>query len=258
MLKKRIISAFAIMPVILASVWAGGWPFFALVALFSHLALREFYNLSRNSDKAVQWLGYSGNIILLFVMALKGIELYFIALVIYLLVISSIWVFLYPRDFMLFASLLWGKLYITTLIGFFILLREQSGGLLHVLAVLAVIWSNDSGAYLVGSNIGRHHIFPQVSPKKTLEGAIAGIVVAILVIFLLSPLFDLNRGFALLFAFTLALSGQFGDFTESALKRWSDTKDSGDFLPGHGGVLDRIDSLLFAAPIAYILIRFLR
>jgi phosphatidate cytidylyltransferase len=155
---------------------------------------------------------------------------------------------------------LFGYIYIPYLMGFAISLRYTPDGNLGlwylVLPMLAVI-ASDVGAYTVGSLFGKRKLAPQISPNKTLEGAFGGLGLAIFVVTLTS--FALDRWGnikvdiydGILFAVLVASAAQLGDLFESLFKRWSGVKDSGTFMPGHGGVLDRIDSALFAIPVTY-------
>lgn len=129
---------------------------------------------------------------------------------------------------------------------------EETGFLL-VLLILFLIWSTDTGAYFVGKTWGRRKLWPAISPKKTLEGSIGGIGTALFVGILFYSFFPLFPSFwqLLLFVFVISIFGQVGDLVESALKRHVQVKDSGTILPGHGGILDRFDSLLFVMPILY-------
>jgi phosphatidate cytidylyltransferase len=123
-----------------------------------------------------------------------------------------------------------------------------------VFLVFLVIWAGDIFAYLGGRAVGRTPLFPRVSPKKTAEGAVAGFAGSLLVAWVLVRWFwqtaDLKT--VMLWAAMIALAGQVGDLVESALKRGADLKDSGSILPGHGGLLDRIDSLLFGVPALWL------
>lgn len=120
--------------------------------------------------------------------------------------------------------------------------------------LLMVIWLNDTGAYLVGKVIGRNKLFERISPKKTWEGLIGGIVVALIATAVFGPYFDLiPRPHQWIFTAGIVILGTFGDLTESMWKRAIGVKDSGNALPGHGGWLDRLDSLLFAVPAVYII-----
>ena len=115
----------------------------------------------------------------------------------------------------------------------------------------------DTGAYFIGKKFGKHKLAKNISPKKTIEGAIAGIITSIIVSLLCRILFMkdiISVKEAILFAIIISLVGQFSDLAESLFKRDSDVKDSGNILPGHGGMLDRFDSYLFAAPVFYYLI----
>ncbi|MCK4986755.1 MAG: phosphatidate cytidylyltransferase, partial [Desulfobacterales bacterium] len=152
-----------------------------------------------------------------------------------------------------------GIIYIPVLLSFLVLIREGSSGMIWVFVLLAVIFAGDTGAYYVGSYLGRHKLSPAVSPGKTIEGSIGGLAVNLVLggvgkYFFLS---GLPWGLSLLFFLTVGIAGQVGDLFESELKRSSGIKDSGGILPGHGGILDRIDALLFASPVAYIFIRYI-
>ncbi len=136
-------------------------------------------------------------------------------------------------------------------------LHNQEYNYQVLMAVLFLIWTNDSGAYLVGSMIGKHKLFPRISPKKTWEGSIGGGVSAVLLSLLISqyvPEIGLLHWVAI--AIITVVFGTFGDLTESMLKRNANIKDSGNILPGHGGILDRFDSLLMAAPMVLFYIVF--
>jgi phosphatidate cytidylyltransferase len=132
------------------------------------------------------------------------------------------------------------------------------GGLV-VVTVLSTVWICDTAAYHVGKAIGRHKLFPRVSPKKSVEGAVAGFIAAIgaalAAKFLL--LGWLGTGQAVTLGVIVGVAGQAGDLFESLLKRDAEVKDSSGFLPGHGGVLDRFDSLLIVSPVAYLYLDFI-
>ncbi len=122
-----------------------------------------------------------------------------------------------------------------------------------VLSIFFIIWTNDSGAYIIGSLLGRNKLAPTISPKKTWEGAIGGFVLSMLLPIFLPEIFlpfDMTIRFIL--TFIIVLSGTLGDLFQSKLKRSVNIKDSGNILPGHGGILDRIDSMLFAFPSVFI------
>jgi phosphatidate cytidylyltransferase len=152
-----------------------------------------------------------------------------------------------------------GIIYIPVLLSFLILIRESTSGMIWVFVLLAVIFAGDTGAYYVGSYLGRHKLIPAVSPGKTIEGSIGGLASNLVVGSVGKTFFlaELPWGLSLLFFLMVGIAGQVGDLFESELKRSSGIKDSGGILPGHGGILDRIDALLFASPVAYIFIRYI-
>ncbi|MDB4495338.1 phosphatidate cytidylyltransferase [Flavobacteriaceae bacterium] len=124
-----------------------------------------------------------------------------------------------------------------------------------ITGIFLIIWMNDSFAYLIGKQFGKNKLYPSVSPKKTFEGAIGGLVFGLLAAVLIAqidPLLSLYQW--LLLATVVVITGNLGDLLESKFKRVAGVKDSGAILPGHGGMLDRLDSLIFAAPFAYLLI----
>ena len=141
-------------------------------------------------------------------------------------------------------------------IGFNALLDARVAGFDKVLLALFIVWATDSGAYLVGRRYGVRRLAPHVSPNKTIEGSLGGIASAVLVTFVFM-LFDRNVAaphhmfVMLLFTVFFSIAGQFGDLVESAIKRHFGVKDSGKFIPGHGGVLDRFDSMLFVFPLMH-------
>jgi phosphatidate cytidylyltransferase len=127
-----------------------------------------------------------------------------------------------------------------------------------MISILSIIWINDSFAFLVGKNFGSRKLFPSVSPKKTVEGFLGGLTFSLLAAFLISKL---NVDFSLLnwliIGLIVSVVGTIGDLVESKFKRQAKIKDSGTIMPGHGGILDRLDSLLFAAPFVYLYINFI-
>jgi phosphatidate cytidylyltransferase len=147
-----------------------------------------------------------------------------------------------------------GWLYIPLLMSFFVALHAMEHGRVWVLMVLMMTMVCDSGAYFVGTAWGRHRLYPQISPKKSIEGAIGGLVCSILSAVLVIPWLIAGVTWidALLAGAIVGIFGQLGDLFESMVKRSADIKDSGNLFPGHGGMLDRLDSLLFTFPCVYL------
>ncbi|MFP4030508.1 MAG: phosphatidate cytidylyltransferase [Desulfococcaceae bacterium] len=140
-----------------------------------------------------------------------------------------------------------------------VLIRDGSDGAAWLLLVLTVVFAGDIGAFYAGTRLGRHKLLPGVSPGKTVEGAIGGLAANLLVGSVVKIIFlpSLNWHESLPFFLLLGAAGQVGDLFESAFKRAAGVKDSGRLLPGHGGVLDRVDALLFALPVAYFFKKFI-
>ena len=140
--------------------------------------------------------------------------------------------------------------------GFHLMMQARAQSVWVILYALLIVWITDSGAYLIGRKLGRHKLAPHVSPNKTWEGSIGGSLVSVIVVGLylaFSPVkFAYGLPIMLLLTVVLSVGGQIGDLIESAFKRHYGVKDSGKILPGHGGILDRFDSLLFVLPLMHL------
>ena len=151
------------------------------------------------------------------------------------------------------ALTLFGVLYLGLTLGTLSMTRLLPQGEWLIFFLLLVTWASDTGAYYVGTLFGRHRLAPRISPKKTVEGLVGGLIAAIIVGYVARWWFlpELSGLDCLILAILLTVTGLWGDLTESVMKRSAGMKDSGGILPGHGGMLDRLDSLLFAAPTFY-------
>jgi len=147
------------------------------------------------------------------------------------------------------STTLFGILYVSWFFSFLIKIRLLPNGLGFLAAVLLITKSGDIGAYLIGSKWGKKLLIPRISPKKTVEGSLGGLVFSILGGLACKPLLPFEYGWLLIISASLGLLGQLGDLSESLLKRDCQVKDSGNIFPGMGGILDEIDSLLFTAPV---------
>ena len=164
----------------------------------------------------------------------------------------------FEDSYLRFCRLVFGLVYIALPGAHLVLLHGLPEGAIWLIIVTAVTASSDSGAYFVGRAVGKHKLCPNISPNKTIEGAVGGICtgVAGAAIFALMLLPDVNWPFLIFAAILIGCAGIAGDLTESIVKRGTGTKDSGTCLGGHGGILDRVDSLLFATPVLYYLVVF--
>ncbi len=149
--------------------------------------------------------------------------------------------------------------YVPLFLAHLVLIRNSDAGQTWIYFMLCVVFAGDMGAFYAGTYGGRHKLCPSISPGKTLEGAVGGLASAVAVGFLFRSLFlpHLPPGLSLVFLMTMETAAQMGDLFESMLKRAAGVKDSGGIFPGHGGVLDRMDALLFAAPVGYVFKEFL-
>jgi len=149
------------------------------------------------------------------------------------------------------STTLFGILYVSWFFSFLIKIRYLDSGLAFLAALLIITKLGDIGAYLVGSNFGKHLLIPRISPNKTIEGSLGGLIFSIIGALACSIFLGFNYVQLILIGLGLGVLGQLGDLSESLLKRDCQVKDSSNLFPGMGGVLDEIDSLLFAAPVFY-------
>lgn len=264
----RSLTGIVFVLVIVGSVIGGPWIFASLFLFVSILTQLEFHKLlSKGEHKTQIYLGIGSGIFLYGTIAASALELGPAGFNIMLLnFIPFVLIFvsaLYMQPANPFASIgltLTGILYIALpfgLLNYF----YTSATFLHganygiLLGFFLILWLNDTFAYLVGSAIGKHHLFERISPGKTWEGSIGGAVFALFAAWLLSNYFTAFLLWQwLVFAFIIVLFGTLGDLVESMLKRSLGIKDSGNILPGHGGMLDRFDAVLLAAPVAFVFI----
>ena len=150
------------------------------------------------------------------------------------------------------ATTLVASAYVGGMLSHFVLLRDLGQGLAWTAAAVLTTWAGDTAAYLVGKSVGRRPFFPKMSPRKTLEGAIGGVVTGTLTGMAIG-VYALGLAWlpAIALGLLTSLAATFGDLAESPIKRQAGAKDSGSLIPGHGGALDRVDSLLFAAVVVY-------
>ncbi|MDE3090279.1 MAG: phosphatidate cytidylyltransferase [Chloroflexota bacterium] len=264
MLRYRIASAVILIPIVLGSVYFGGLSFFAVATVAMLIGGYEFFEMARRAGhRPITLFGLALIALFLFdafahtdtsFKVVFGQESWLHEIVAAALVFSlGLAVFWREEDWIASWALTFaGALYVGWLGAYAILVRDLPNGLIWTAIALVTVWATDTGAYFVGTRIGRHGFFTSISPKKTWEGAIGGIVLATLTMLVLGSVFagtDLLQLFV--FGFGLSIAATFGDLAESLLKRQTGVKDSGNIVPGHGGLLDRIDSLLFAAVFAY-------
>lgn len=211
---------------------------------------------------AEQYVSAVAGSLLILPLYLQRFDLLLFFLIATFLLLALMYLFkLGPLDQLIFR-LGWqaiGLIYVPLLLGHLVLLRQLPDGRGWVFLVLFAVMACDSLAYFSGVTFGKHKLYPEVSPKKSIEGSLGGLVGSCLGVWLAAALFLPSFGaeHVILVGLLLGVVGQIGDLFESLLKRACGVKDSGGIFPGHGGILDRLDSLLFAFPLAYYLARLL-
>jgi phosphatidate cytidylyltransferase len=254
-LTRRVVSAIGIVLVVLPLVWMGGPWLAAGVALLALGGTWEFCRLLRQAGhRPMEPLG------LLLTLALVAIAYWrpgpnvLGGVLAGALMIALAWQVLQQDStggLVGWGLTLAGALYVGWLAAHFVLLRNLSQGLLWLLLALAITWASDIAAYFAGRAWGRHKLAPKISPHKTWEGGIAGLLAGTLIALLAVPFLHVPAAHALTLGFLATVAGTFGDLGESFIKRQVGVKDSGTLIPGHGGLLDRIDSLLFVVVVVY-------
>ena len=272
-LTTRLLLALVGIPLTLGLIFAGGWIFVTALGGVAAIGAWELFRMARAAGNepldapgiilagliplAVH-AGYLG----VFRVSLTAAMLVFMALL-----ASVIWLRGTSRKPLVSVALTVAGVMYAALVTYMYPLRYHDyavgalAGTVLVMFPITVTWATDTGAYAVGRLFGKRKMIPSVSPAKTYEGAIGGLLVAVFwtwlyVTFLMKPFAQLSvlpLGIVV-FGLTIAAVGQLGDLTESLLKRDAGVKDSGKLLPGHGGILDRFDSLLFVLPVAYLLL----
>ncbi|WP_050614809.1 phosphatidate cytidylyltransferase [Bacillus testis] len=259
-MKQRIITAVIAAAIFLPVVIYGGWPFTILIYLMATVGLHELLKMHKMPIASAQsilafillWLTLIPEAQMEFFTDHDISKMTFVLIgLILLLAVTVLSKNAFTFDdagFMLIAVLY-------TSMGFYYIMATREIGLVHIFFVLFTLWATDSGAYFVGRAIGKNKLWPEISPNKTIEGALGGVIAGLIValVFALFTDIDIPVARMLVLGLVIAVFGQLGDLVQSAFKRHYGVKDSGNLLPGHGGILDRSDSWLFVFPILYLL-----
>ena len=277
-MKTRLLTAAIALPILIASIilpWyfpQTVWIFVAIAVVALLAGLFEFYSLTKKlelkADASIAYLGAAAlTVSFIFDAPSKAPEVLILVLALFVIAVLISQTFRFQKDFTKMLTgigvTILGVMYVAFLGGFLISTRvgfENVPGLSTdlLLYFFIVMFGSDSGAYFAGRAFGKHKLAPKISPGKTVEGLIGGILAAAGLAALCTLTFfqELPYQFSIPLAVVMAVVGVLGDLAESAMKRGSKAKDAASILPGHGGLLDRLDSLLFNAPILYYFARF--
>lgn len=263
-MKTRIITAIFAIMLLICVVLAGDKVFGGAIFLLSIIAMREYLNCFKNTNyKPIKSIAYISTLILAVLIFKNYLSINMVAMgvLVYITVIALSLPIIFMSDKYNIGDIsvtLFGILYVTFLFSFLTLTRQFENGVYYIWMIFIGASVTDTCAYFVGCSLGKHKLAPKVSPKKTIEGSIGGVIGTVLVMtlygmYLNSHILALNVHVVhfIILGFVTAIVSQLGDLCASSIKRYVKIKDYGNILPGHGGILDRFDSIMFIAPIVY-------
>jgi phosphatidate cytidylyltransferase len=259
---KRIITSLIAFPLLSLLILKGSALLFSsFIAVVSLFALYEYFQIVFSDKKSSVWSpislwgGFCGLLIISSAYTVS-FQLMLGAVVLNSVGASVLSMMRYKTDPGILKDVkreIQGVIYIPLSLAFIVLLRNDPHGVAWIFLLLFIVFAGDVGAFYAGKFFGRHKLSPSISPGKTIEGSIGGMILCVIVGYVFVRLFLPHLTHAIIFLLFVFINiiAQIGDLFESELKRTAGIKDSGNILPGHGGILDRIDALLFAAPVAY-------
>ena len=257
MFKTRLISGILLVIAALLTIISGGYVLFFTLVCISLIGMQELYKamgVHGKSTGLLEIIGYLGAI-LYYVSLLLGFESYgLMTVLVSLILIMFVYVFTYPKyNAHQIMSAFFGVVYVAVMLSFILLTRNLPDGKFIVWLIFLCSWGCDTCAYCVGMLIGKHKMAPVLSPKKSVEGGIGGVVGAgLLGVIYAAAIQGPMVEYAVICGIG-ALISMVGDLAASAIKRNQGIKDYGKLIPGHGGILDRFDSVIFTAPVIYYL-----
>lgn len=257
-MRTRIITSIVLLVILVPAILYGGWPYSILIGLVTLLGSMELIHMAKISRRIIPsfitYIGVFGMVYFDYIANILPTHLMDgiipILSVVFLLICTVI---VKGYDFTKAGVSALTVFYLG--IGGYAAITIREADLYLFLFILLVVMSTDIGAYFIGSKIGKRKLAPTISPNKTLEGSLGGVIVSFIVaaVYLRFNHFTYTYGTMLFMAIILSVTGQFGDLIESAFKRHFGVKDSGHLIPGHGGILDRFDSVLFTLTMALLL-----
>lgn len=260
---QRWLTAIVLVPLVLWIIVKGTTLLVAaLVSVVAIFAIREYLRIICGNDEGpvsqtIKIISYAVSMILVMGACLTSWQVMFFLLALNFMTLCVFVLFRFsslPHVFDLVARQVLGIVYIPLSLSILVFIHAGEGGIFWIIWLLIVSFANDTGAFYAGTFLGKHKLAPKISPNKTIEGSVGGMAASVVTGFVFCLIFFSDLSTALLSipcALIMALAGQIGDLFESAMKRVNQIKDSGRILPGHGGMLDRIDGLLLAVPVLY-------
>lgn len=259
----RVISSVILLPLFIAAILINGIILKLTLTVVSAIGMYEFYRAFSENIKPVHCIGFLFAFVYIFFVEylFSHVLIMIYAFTFFLLVLLLLLVFLHPKVNIVDCMVtLFGFFYVCVLISNIFIARNYFDGAWIVWLILICAWSTDTGAYFAGVKFGKHKLTPVLSPNKTVEGAVGGVLFTCLLAFIYGVIafkgFDKDVVFCVATGAVGAVFAQFGDLAASAIKRYTGIKDFGSVMPGHGGVLDRFDSVLFTAPVINFLAYF--
>ncbi|MEW7292523.1 phosphatidate cytidylyltransferase [Aquimarina sp. 2304DJ70-9] len=260
-LLTRSLSGFLYVSILLVSIFISKYTFVGVFLIFGMISIFEFQKLIHLNNKRL----YVIFIILLVVMNLFQDQLYLIIPILALTIITELFLvkdLVTIRIIPMFEKRKYRTsiFYLITCIVFLTLVPNYSGEYqpLIIAGAFLITWTNDTFAYLVGKNFGKHKLLERISPKKTIEGFVGGFIFSLLAGYLIATFsHTLSITIWLIISIIMSIFGTLGDLIQSKFKRQAGVKDSGTIMPGHGGIYDRLDSVIFASPFLYVFLQIL-
>lgn len=259
---QRAVSGVVLVLIALITIIFGRDVLFVTTLLISLIGLSELYKVFHIHKSIVGAVGYAGTIAYYLLLRYNMSQYIMIGTVLFLMVLMAVYVFSFPKfDTRQIVMGFFGLIYVSVMLSYIYQVRMGENGIYTVWLIFLCSWGSDTCAYLAGVTMGKHKMAPVLSPKKSVEGAIGGVVGAALLGFIYAVIFkekiDLSLHVQIAFPIICAvgaLISMIGDLAASAIKRQNDIKDYGKLIPGHGGILDRFDSVIFTAPIIWFLL----
>lgn len=249
----RTVSGIVMLAVIIATVFKGGKTLEAFIFILSLIGIKEFFDAFDKTDLSpIKFIGYIATI--LFYLNNIGVLFLELNFIIFISMIIGLFKLVFESSTKIedVAITIFGIIYVP----FFFQHIVYLDGYKHIWLIFIIAWGTDTFAYLAGNLFGKTKLSPKLSPNKTVEGSLGGIMGATLLTFIFAKVFKMdNILFLLILSILCSIISQLGDLTASRIKRFTGIKDFGYIIPGHGGILDRFDSILFVAPCIYYLMK---